>query len=117
MKRRNRGKVITASQRMLNFANLPRVDSPKTVDGILRPEEGELWSLPLAEDDYRGLASLIDLHEQTRDRLAELISGGARSRKKILEEVVQGIPNASAQANVYGIMIPLPCVPEITVGQ
>src|SRR2546429_128755 len=110
MRSMNRGKVITVSQRMLNFANLPKVDSAKRVDEILRPDMVVIWN-SLREDDFGGIASLIDLHEQTQDRLVKLITTGVRARKRILKEVVQETRHASAQAKVYGAMIPLPCVP------
>ena len=116
MKRTNRREVITVSQRMLNFANLPEINSPKKVDEILCPDDPVGWN-PLAENDFHGRASLVDLHELTQERLGELVSGGARTRKRILDKVVKDVRDASAQANVYGIIIPLPCVPEIVVDE
>jgi hypothetical protein len=114
MNHRKTNEVITVSQKMLNFANLPRLKSMKKINEILRPDKAILWN-ELADDDFEGFASLNDLQDETQQKLAKLMDGGARVRKKILDEVVRATPNASAKASVQGIMVPLPCVPEIVV--
>jgi hypothetical protein len=114
---------------MLEFANLEKVDPPKKVDNIFRrhaprlkivnhngrPLLSRFWN-PLHKDDFHGIASLVDLRDDTRERLEKIIAGEIGARKKILRKVVTEAKDASAQASVQGVInIPLPCAPEIVI--
>lgn len=113
MSRTRPKKVITASQKMLNFANLEGVDSAQQINEILRPEHPVLWN-QASDNDGKGLAALAELRKKTRLRLLVLSFGGKARREKILREVVRETRDASAQAEVQGVPVgPLPCVPEI----
>jgi len=113
MSRTRPKKVITVSQKMLNFANLERVDSAQQINEILRPAHPVLWN-SADENDKRGLAALDVLREETCLRLLVLSSGGKARRKEILGKLVREARAASAQGNVQGVPVgPLPCLPEI----
>ena len=102
-------KMITQHQKMLNFANLEKLDSAEKISKVF----GENLLNPLHQTE-KELEAMAELQRKTRWRLEAIIGGRKTIRRKVLRGLVKEIPSASPDASVQGLPIGKLCaIPEI----